>query len=266
MAIISQNVSVLYGFCQRVKHYCIDVKLVSWHSLSLLSSSSPSGAVPSFRGVCRRWLGDGDGRRPRNHLLFGGCSRGCFSRSNLRHPGRLHLPLHLTHARHRAALRLRVQLHGVPLCWDVPPVRHHGVSGWKFQRKKRKKRFYLLFDFNTVSDLKFNVQWNVFCTCIFFHKRQYKNVLYEFVHSPKNMKHKMQFSTSQPTNSGPTFSFTDRDREVNITHSPFKLHTWSLGYERQSRKVNIQTRKLKTLVVLRHRSSVIEQCDPMLRG
>lgn len=88
------------------------------------------GVIPPFCGVFRCWHSDSDGYFPGHHFLpsccFGWCPRG----SNIRHPGSLHLPFHFAHPCHRATVCLLVQLHGLPVGRDIPPVRHHGVSFW----------------------------------------------------------------------------------------------------------------------------------------
>lgn len=98
-------------------------------SSSLLYPPLPLlGVIPPVWGVFRRWHSDSDGCCPGSHLLPGGFVGWCSSGSYLWDPGRLHLTLHLPHACHRATLCLCVQLHGLPVSWDVPPLWHHGVS------------------------------------------------------------------------------------------------------------------------------------------
>ncbi|XP_061520454.1 sodium/hydrogen exchanger 1b isoform X2 [Phycodurus eques] len=96
-----------------------------WILLALLMKL---GAVPPVGGVLTRRRGDG-GRRPAGGaVLLGGVVRRRPGGRGLRAAGRLHVPLHVAHAGHRAALRLPVQLHGVPVGRGLPPVGHHVVD------------------------------------------------------------------------------------------------------------------------------------------
>lgn len=88
------------------------------------------GVVPPVWGVFSGWLSDSVGWCPGNHLLPGSCVWWRSGRSYLWDPGCLHLTLHFPHPCYRAAFCLCVQLHGIPVSWDVPPLWHHGVSGY----------------------------------------------------------------------------------------------------------------------------------------
>ncbi len=94
------------------------------HSLLFLSV----GAVSSLRGVQQCGNDPCDGCASGCRVFSGGVDWRYRGGRHLRDPGGLHVPLHLAHARHRASVRLPLQLHGLPVSGGVSSVRHHGVS------------------------------------------------------------------------------------------------------------------------------------------
>lgn len=113
---------------------CIIVSEYFWPmfitlTIQLLSLISPLGVIPPFWRIFW-WWSDCDGWVPGNHILPGGCFRWHTGGSDLRDPSGLYIPVHLPHTCHRATFRFRIQLHGLPVCWDFSSLRYYGVSLW----------------------------------------------------------------------------------------------------------------------------------------
>lgn len=127
----------------------------------LISTSLPPGVVPPLWGVFWRRLSDGRGCLPWDHLLPGSGAGWRPGGSHLWDSGGLHLSLHLPHSRHRAPLRLSVQLHGLPVIWDVPPLRHHGVSC----QPRFRFMFIIILDSSWVCLSQSRTLWMISCLC-----------------------------------------------------------------------------------------------------